>query len=132
MGTVLHLLAPSYLFNKGLGPVNPSVVWPIFGFLALVILFGFFYARAHKKKDALSKRLGKKVAHFCWTMGIIGILLVLFRQISVLYLGAPILFLLWLVIFIVWLVSLLLFRFKTYPKRREELKKTASKREYIP
>ncbi|MBU2575652.1 hypothetical protein KKF64_00980 [Patescibacteria group bacterium] len=129
---ILHLLSPAYLFHKSLGPFQSNLAYIFAVFNVLLILIAIISRRLAKNKDLFAKKAVQKYGAFAWTMGSIGIILYIFRQINVLYLSAPIIVLIWLVILIIWLILVLKYRFFVVPIRRKDLMQDKGKREYIP
>jgi O-antigen/teichoic acid export membrane protein len=132
MQTIINLLSPSYLFHRNLSPFSPSFAWTFIGILVLLMVLSYFYFRLAKNRDVFMRKFSVKLVALSFTMGIIGILLVLVRQINVLYLSAPILLLFWLIVFIIWALVILNYRFRTVPKRKKDLMQESGQRNYIP
>lgn len=70
------------------------------------------------------KVVWKKLLVWGWTTGLIGLLLVFFREVRALYLGARLWLLLLLLIAFVWLILILLYRVKVLP-RQEKIRQQA-------
>ena len=132
MQTIFNLLSPSYLFHRSLGPSSSNLIWVFVGILVFLMIASYFYFRLAKTKDIFIKKAAIKFVSLFWTMGIMGIILVLLRQINTVYISAPILLLIWLLIAIIWLLIILKYRFKTVPKRRKDLMQESGKRSYLP
>jgi len=131
MDQIIHLLSPTYLFHKSLGPYQSNLVYIFVGVCVLLIFIAIICRRLAKDKDLFAKKAAQKYGSFAWTMGAIGIILYIFRQINVFYLSAPILILIWGIVLIIWLILVLKYKFLIVPKRRKDLMQEQSKREYI-
>ncbi len=133
MDQVLNLFSVNYLFHKNLGPFTSSLALYLLLFLVFLMFSAFvFRLIAGKKNDSLNRKISKRFFNFTWTMGAIGIILWIFRQINVYFLSAPILWVFWLLAFVVWLLSFLNYVFRVVPNRRKEIQCQATKKNYLP
>jgi len=101
-------------------------------FCVLLIILAIITPKLAKNKDRFAKKAIKKYSSLSWTMGTIGIILYIFRQINVLYLSAPVFVLFWGVSLVFWAFYVLRYCFCVVPKRRLEVEKEDKKKEYIP
>lgn len=130
---ITNLFSASYLFNRSLGPFTSPVAWVfLVGLVLLMAGSWFFDKKIASKKDIFVKKASSRFFTFSWTMAWIGIVLWVFRQINVLYLGAPIFLLVWLIISLVWLGFILNYWFRIVPKRRQNLLEEKKKNKYLP
>ncbi|OIO48273.1 MAG: hypothetical protein AUJ34_03435 [Parcubacteria group bacterium CG1_02_41_12] len=129
---IIHIFSPEYLFNKNLGPYQSNIGTLFAGFNVLIIVLAIILRRLAKEKDLFIKKAVQKYGSWAWTMGAIGIILYIFRQINVMYLSAPIIVLIWAIIAIIWLILVLKYRIITVPKRRKDLMIEKGKRDYLP
>ena len=132
METILHLLSPAYLFNKNHGPFTSDLAVLFIGFDVGLIILAIIIRRLAKKSDIFGKKAAHKFGNLAWTMGAIGIILYIFRQINILYLSAPFVILVWLAVLIIWLILVINYRYRIVPKRRHAIKTGSQKDEYIP
>ena len=102
---IIHLLSPSYLFNKNLGAFQSNLAYIFAGFNIVLIIIAIICRRLAKKGDLFARKAAQKYGSFAWTMGAIGIILYVFRQINVFYISAPILVLIWAIVLIIWLIT---------------------------
>jgi len=129
---IIHLLSVEYLFNRSLGPFQSNLAYIFVGFNVLLILIAIISRRLVKNKDLFARKSAKKYGTLAWSMGSIGIVLYIFRQINVFYLSAPIIVLIWAIVFVIWLMLVLKYLFFVAPKRRKDLMQETGKREYLP
>ena len=129
---LLHLFSPAYLFHKSLGPFQSNLAYVFVVFNIGLILIAIISRRLAKAKDLFARKAAQKYASFAWTMGAIGIILFIFRQINVFYLSSPVLVLIWAIILIIWLILVLKYLWFIAPKRRKDLMQEKGKREYLP
>ena len=132
MNTLLHLLSTEYLFHKSLGPFQSNLAYVFVGFCVFLIIIAIISRILAKKGDLFERKSARKYGSFAWTMGSIGVILYVFRQINVLYLSAPVLILVWGIIFVIWLIFVLRYRIFIVPNRRKNLMQETKKREYMP
>lgn len=130
---ITNLFSAGYLLNKGIGPFTSPLAWFFLAFLMVAMVGSWFFKKKiAKNKDIFTKKVSARLFVICWTMGWIGIILWIFRQINVLYLGAPIFLLIWAVISLIWLLFILNYWLRTVPKRRKRLFEEMKKRQYLP
>jgi len=133
MQQILNLLSPTYLFNKNLGPFTSSLAWVFLGLLVLGLLVTLWLRlKVAKNKDIFTKKVIKRFFSLVWTMGWIGIILWMFRQVNAQFVSAPFLLLIWALISAVWLGFVLKYWLKTVPDRRKRLALEASRKQYLP
>ncbi len=132
METITHLLSSQYLFNKALGPFTSELATVFLVVVLVGMIAGSIVSRMLAKQDIFGKKIAQKIRAFVWTMGPIAFILFLFRQLYVLYLGAPVFLLIWLIVGILWAGYIAHYWMKVVPVRREQVKKDSSKRDYLP
>ena len=133
MQQILRLFSLDYLFHRNLGPFTSNLAWIFLGVLAAAMLAALFLrVKTFKNRDIFGKKIIKKLFLLAWVMGLTGIFLWLFRQISVQYLSAPVLLLVWAVIAAVWLGFFLKYWLKTVPGRRKQLALETKRKQYLP
>ncbi|MAG29066.1 hypothetical protein CL632_02890 [bacterium] len=132
MDTILHLLSPAYLFNRNLGPYQSDLAYVFVGINIVLIIIAIISRRLAKKRDLFAQKAAHKFGSLAWTMGAIGIILYVFRQINVFYLSAPAFVLIWLIITGIWLILVLKYWLRTAPKRRKQVSGSTVKDEYMP
>lgn len=128
-----RIFSLNYLFN--LSP--PPFLLNVFKFLVILFaVFLLFSATAKilvlKEKKLLIKKLFQKISSFFLILGIIGFLLIFFRQQQVYFLSSPFLLLLWFIGFLTWLYFLLKYLFKKFPKEKSKLQERKEKEKYLP
>ncbi len=133
MGTLTHLLSPEYLFHRNLGPFTSVLAWYLFAGIILVMAAALiFRLKLAKSSDTLTRKTTRKLFSFSWTMGSIGLILWIFRQINAFYISAPIFWVIWLVVGAVWLGTVLNYAFRVAPRRRSEILANVGKKSYLP
>lgn len=132
MDTIFHLLSPTYLFARSLGPFASNWAWVFFAFNILLIADAVIIRRWARKKDIFSQKAAQKYYALAWTMGLIGLILWSFRQLGAFYISAPIGILIWLAILLVWLGFVLYYWLIKAPRRRRQLRVERAKKDYLP
>ena len=132
MNTILHLLSPSYLFAPALGAFTSPLAWVYLSFNVLLILIAIVFEKLAKNKDKFVQKTAQKYSALAWVMGLIGIILYIFRQLGAFYLSAPIGILLWLAVLLVWAGFIAHYWFIYVPKRKKALKGENLKKKYLP
>lgn len=133
MQTLFRLLSPEYLFHRNLGPFTSVLAWYLLaGIVAIMAVAFVFRLKLAKNKDSLSRKTAQKFFNLTWTMGSLGLILWIFRQINAFYISAPILWLIWLLAGAVWLGVVLNYVFRIVPRRRQEIMRETGKKSYLP
>jgi len=132
METIRHLLSVKYLFNQYPGAFTSVLAYYLLGGIILIMLVAVVLKMSAKKRDTFAQKSASKLFSLAWTMGWIGIILWIFRQINVFYLSAPIFWLIWLATGLFWGVFVFRYRFFIVPKRRAEIREAKSKKDYLP
>lgn len=128
-----QLIHWSYLWQR-YTPIGFS--WPVR--IALLILFvggiilAILFNRKIKTSQGPVKTLAKKIRAWGFTTGIIGLLLVTFREVQTIYLASRLLLLLWLVVTFVWLINIIIYWRKDLPKKQANLKEQAEFNKWLP
>lgn len=126
-------LDPAYLFNRNLGPFTSQLAWLVLAAMFMAMVFVWLLKKkALKNGDIFAKKAARRLFVFVWTMGSIGMVLWVFRQINVAYLSAPALFLLWLIISLAWLGVIAKYWLRVVPRRRSQLSFEVIKKQYLP
>jgi flagellar biogenesis protein FliO len=127
------LLHWSYLWQR-YSPIGFS--WPI-RILLLIFFVGsiclaIWFHRKIKNSQGPKKTLAKKIRAWGITTGLIGLLLMSFREIQAVYLGSRLFLLVWLIIITAWLVSIFIYRYKDLPKKQAALEAQAEFNKWLP
>ena len=122
-----------WLFN----PVPPAqfyFFWLLFAFFAsliiLAILFYFYFTFI--KKQSLYQKIKNRFLNLFLICGIVGIILLGFRNQNIPYFSSNLLMLLIILIFIVWLLVNLLFLFISFRKEIKDFKRKKEIERYLP
>ncbi len=130
---ISNIFSTTYLFNTDPGPFLPFAFKFMAIFFGTLVILGFV---AKKIEDQNSfppvKKFFYKLHRFLFTMGVLGLLYVFFREQGVYLLSTPILLPIWLVASLLWAGNILKYYFTDRPKREEELKNEADKKKYLP
>jgi len=110
--------------------------WPV-RIILLVIFIGALIvaisATAKLKNQTGVKRQALiKLQIWGWSTGLVGLLLMVFREVRTLYLGSRLYLLLWLIIIFIWLGFVLHHRFIQMPKKMRDLKDQAEFDKWLP
>lgn len=126
------LFSLTYLFER----------FPIGGFswafrIILLVLFvgAIVLAILGQKKVKNSgpvKKFWQKMILWGWTSGLVGLLLVLFRELRAIYLSARFWLFLWILIMIVWLILNLIYLKRRVPAKEELIKQQEEFKRWLP
>lgn len=129
----MGFISLAYLFNKNLGPFTSNLAWYFLGgILLLMIITWLIRFKLVKNKDIFAKKAAKKLFQVIWVMGWIMVFFWVFREINVMYLGAPVFLVLGGLVAIIWLVFVTFYWFKTVPNRRTQLGQQGNRKRYLP
>lgn len=130
----LNLFSISYIFNPLPGSFIGNWGKYLMIFFAVLVVAGAvaYVVSTRRQNSPLVRKVFSKISNLLLVMGIIGVLLVFFREQRVYGLSMPIFFFLWIVGAVVWLVFLLRFLFKKLPQKRNEIKRRKAKEKYLP
>ncbi|MDP2586239.1 MAG: hypothetical protein Q8P32_00490 [Candidatus Komeilibacteria bacterium] len=129
-----QFLQLSFWFDKYPLPFFALAMWVALGVLIAAVAFGAWSKWQSNKNglDKLTKIVWQKLGSLFLSFGIVGLILMFFKQQRVPYLGMRFWLALWLVICLVWLAFILKFIFKEIPRIKEERKKQAEIKKYLP
>lgn len=129
-----NLLKLSYWFNPNPGPwltENLKIVYAFFGLLVILGLLAWLFA-GKNKENRLIYKLWQKIQSACLVIGVVGLLLIFFRQQRIYFLAMPFLFILLLAGAGVWVYFILKYLTKTLPQRKKEQEQKKAKEKYLP
>lgn len=124
----LHYLFAPYT-NSGLS--RPFQI----GLLALFVIslaVGIVAGLHRAKSTNIYKRGWRRWQIWGWSNGLVGLLLVAFRESRAAYLGSRVWLLLWLLIALLWLLLILKYWLLTIPAKNKEIQKTAEFNKWLP
>lgn len=119
--------------------VRPSVFVPVIFWVLLVVFVALVLAAIYlswrsKKNYKETRNFGKlfaKLVNWSTTVGVVGLILVFFKQSHIVYLGMRIWLALWLVIAVVWLGFIVKYYLVEVPKIRKEIEQKEQLRKYL-
>ena len=127
------LFSVEYLFNLNPGPILPiyfKVLVPIFG---CMVITGFIIRKITRHNSYPPvKKFFNKFFHYLFTLGLLGLLYLFFRQQSIYLLSAPFWLVIWLIAALVWGGFILKYYFTDRPKEMDEVKNQKEKDKYLP
>ena len=129
-----NLLKLSYWFDFNPGPwlaQNLKIVYVAFSLLVIFGLIAWLFA-GKNKDNKLVQRFWKKLQAALLTIGITGLLLILFRQQRIYFLAMPFLFIVLFIGSLVWAYFILKYVTKTMPQRKKEEADKKTKQKYLP
>jgi len=131
MGNLLKL---SYWFSPVPGPFLDSSLKVVYAFFGLLVIFGLIaWLFAGKNKDnRLIYKFWQKVQMACLTIGIVGLLLIFFRQQRITVLGMPFLLALNILGGLVWMYFIVRYIIKKVPEKKKEIEMQKEKEKYLP
>lgn len=127
-----HFFYGSYWFsqpNPAEGGVKVFYLVVLLSLIAAAIVLLFLRRR---QTVSIVKSVMKRFSTLGFTMGITGLLLFLFRQERVFFLGWRISYLIWFVVLVWWLVRLLNYTFKRVPSIKAEQAERVRREKYLP
>lgn len=127
------LLNWNYLFQAyTTEPLSNLTRVLLYGFCALAIVAAVLAQRQLAKNPGVKKVLFKKIVASAWTLAMVGLLLLFFRESLALYLGARLWLLLWLLTAIIWIAYLLVYYFKTIPQLKKQHEDNKEFNKWLP
>ncbi len=129
-----RFLQTSFWFDRYPLPFFELAMWVTLGVFAVVLAFGIWSKlRANKTGlDKLTASIWQKFGNLFLSLGLVGLVLLFFKQQRLPYLGMRFWLGLWALICLVWLGFILKYIFIEVPKKKEEKKKQEELRKYIP
>lgn len=123
----------SYLWQR-YTPIGFS--WPmrilLLVFFVGTICLAVWFHRKIKNSQGPKKTLAKKIRAWGFSTGIMGLLLLFFRETQAAYLASRLLLLAWLIIIAVWLITILIYWLKDLPKKQAALAAQAEFNKWLP
>lgn len=104
----------------------------LYGFCVLAIVIAILTQRQLAKNPGVKKVLFKKIITSAWTISIVGLLFLFFRESLALYLGARLWLLLWLLGSAIWIVYLLIYYFRTIPRLKKQHEDNKEFNKWLP
>jgi len=104
----------------------------LYGACILAIVAAVIAQRQLSKNSGAIKKWNKKIVSFGWTVGLVGLLFLLFRETRALYLGARLWLLLWLLGSLAWIIYLTIYKLTTIPKLQKEKIASAEFNKWLP
>lgn len=104
----------------------------LYGFCILCIVLAIWSQRQLSKNSGVIKKWRKKIVGFGWSVGLVGLLFLLFRETRALYLGARLWLLLWLLGALVWIIYLAIYKLTTIPKLQKQKIASAEFNKWLP
>lgn len=124
----------SFWFDITPEPYTLVVFWGLIGFFSLAIILGLaalFFLRKYQE-NKLAKKVWSKLMSWSYSAGLVGLILIFFRQQRAPYFGMRIIVAIWLAIVFVWLGFILKFWLLEVPKIKKEQEVKQQLRKYLP
>jgi len=131
---MINWLKLDYLFTNYMAPISSAtfklatIVYLLF-FIAAIV---FSFIRKGKEIDKLYVRLFQRLGNWCFSLSIVGLLLMFFRHQLVPYLGMRAWSLLWWLICAIWMIYILKYLLVNIPKQKKKLKIKEEFEKYLP
>lgn len=110
--------------------------WPMrIGLLVLfvgAILVALYTHKKFKQKLGASTKAWKRLQIWAWSSGLVGLLLMYFREVRALYISARFWLFLWLLIYVLWLIYVLLRWKKDVPDKESQEKRKQEYEKWLP
>lgn len=130
-----NFLKSSFWFDRPVLPFNANILWLIFIICLLAIAAGIVstYLRRKKlKNNKLALKTWKKLGQWLYSFGVVGLILIFFKQQMTPYLGMRFWFVLWLLAWLIWLIFIVKYIVIEIPIiKREQIKKQELEK-YLP
>ncbi|MCD4760454.1 hypothetical protein K8R42_01000 [bacterium] len=127
------LLDLSYLLQRY---PQDSFSWPMRITLLIIfigaILISIYSHKKIKGSPGVLKIVWQKLQAWGWTSGLIGLLLMSFRETQALYLSARLWLLLFLFIVFIWLIFIIIYWKRKIPGREQRIKEEAEFNKWLP
>jgi len=114
-------------------PFMPAFLWGaiiVFGLGIVFSLVCIFFSK--KSSGYILKKVWLKLHTWSLSFGLVGLLLAFLKEQRISYLGMRVWLVLWILICLVWLVFILKFVLLEIPKMKEEKRKQAEIKKYLP
>ncbi|HPI67025.1 MAG TPA: hypothetical protein PKZ16_00535 [bacterium] len=125
-----------FIFNANINAIQTNIFWFLVIFFAALITLAlvsyFLKIKASKNKNWPHKRLWQKIFNFGLWSGLVGFLLLFFRQQSVYFLAMPLFFYLWLIGVIFNIILIINWARTKMIQDLKELKTSLEKKKYLP
>lgn len=123
-----------YLFSNNLWPITTNVFRFAVGFYVLIFVLAIVFSILRKKEKFVMpyRRVMQKLANWCFSFSIVGLVLMFFRHQSIPYLGMRAWTMIWFIICIAWLIYIFKFLLINIPKQKKELKSKEDFEKYLP
>ena len=123
----------SYLWQP-YAPIGFS--WPM-RILLLVLFVGsiilaIWSHRQIKNLQGPKKTLAKKIRAWGISTGLVGLILVFFREVQALYLGSRLFLLGWILFMLAWLITIIIYWRKDLPQKQAAIKAQAEFNKWLP
>jgi len=133
---ISRLLSPEFIFSTSVRTLSSGflvffiVIFALF--LALALFSKVMGAKKTKQHNLPAVRLWQKLTNFFFTLGLIGALLIFFRQQKVYFLSMPFLWYLLCIIGIVWVIFIIRWIKVKMRNLQNEIKEREEKAKYLP
>jgi len=128
-----QLLNFSFWFDVLPLPFMPVFLWATIIFFGLAIIFSLVCLWLRKKSEGyIVKKTWFKLYSWSLSLGLVGLFLTFLKEERIAYLGMRVWLVLWVLICLVWLIFILKFVFLEIPKMKEEKRKQAEIKKYLP
>jgi len=128
------MLTLSYWFDTYPFFFTPIFFWGFLGLFMIAIVFGAICLKiiTKGKVNKTSHKVWLKLRSWSFSLGIVGLILVFFKQQRTPYLGMRIWLLVWLIICLIWLIFIVKYLLINVPKiKKEEIEKKEFEK-YLP
>lgn len=96
------------------------------------IILAIYSHKKIKTSPGVVKLAWRKMQTWAWSVAIVGLLLVTFREVRAVYLGSRVWLLLWLLISLAWLIIILIYWKREIPKKKEYIKAQEEYNRWLP
>jgi len=123
-----------YLFSNNLWPITTNVFRFAVGVYILIFVLAVVFSvlRQSKRFAAPYRRVMQKLAKWCFSFSIVGLILMFFRNQLIPYLGMRAWTMIWFVICAAWFIYILKFLFVNIPKQKKNLRIKEDFEKYLP
>ncbi|PWB38851.1 MAG: hypothetical protein C3F02_02070 [Parcubacteria group bacterium] len=121
-----------YLFAPYADPLSTPFKIGLLTVFILSLVFGLVAGLRRTQAMNIHKRGWRKWQVWGWSTGLVGLLLVAFRETRAAYLGSRLWLILWLLLILVWGIFIIKYWFWTIPRKKKEMHQEAEFKKWLP
>lgn len=131
-----RLIDLDFIFNSGIAPMSENFVkifYVLFGLCLVLSLASRLFSRQQEKKGDLPlKKFWQKLTTFFASLGILGLILLFFRQQHVYFLAMPLFLYLWFLSGLIWAIFIIRWALVKMKKMQKDIAEKKEREKYLP